>query len=256
MITIITSPVGGSGVSMTAVLLSLWLREVAPSVRLIDLSHRGEDSPAGSLGVIPRLDVFRASTGAPSAAPPCSIRAFTSAWLRAQRSLNFATTSIATVVDLPQVFATWAWSTVVSWLTHGTGQIHLILLLPPCAQSAHLLRKLPTQVAPAVTIMHPEWMQGSRQAISSSPDRSRLLDAGARELFMPSLAWGSVADTLAVGVAPIVPDAAASFIGRLQLRAALERVAVAFSGGWPAPDTDAPSRFAIQWSQLSPALQE
>lgn len=248
MITIVTSPVGGTGVSVSSVLLALWMREVAPCVRLIDLSARRGDSPSTAFTATPGLDVIQASKDASTDEQDSSQRAFTAAWHRAQCAMDFISSDIACVVDLPQAFATWAWADIVRWVRHERA-LELVVLVAPSPAAVRCLERLPTEIAGSLILAYPEWMPGSRRMIGDSPDRLRLREAGAREMSLPSLAWGSASDSLNKGEVPIGKNAPASLLGRLQLRHGLGRLALGFSAAWPASRSDAASCYSLQWSQ-------
>lgn len=249
MITLVTSPVGGSGVSITSVLLALWLRETSDRVRIVDLSPHPEHSPLGKLGPIPRLDVIYASDASPSSDEAPAERRFAAAWLRAQRAMEHVDSSVSTVVDLPFVFASWAWRDIRGWLQQSNSSIRVMLLLPSTARSVRCLDAMPDNIAGGLILAYPEWILGTPRILSESASRERLLQANARQVVIPSLAWGTVADKLSHGLVPVGRDGAASMLGRMQLRSALERLATNVGKVWPSNIAHAPVDFGLQWSQ-------
>lgn len=256
MIAIVTSPVGGCGVSTTAALLALWLREVTGQVRLIDVSPSSHYSPLVPLGAIPRLELVRAASAQRATEDADPERAFANAWLHAQRAMECADPATATVIDLPQVFSAWAWGDIMRWVVAGDDQVDVMLLLPPSAQSRQCLARRwmsvqtrpQAKIAESLILAYPGWEQGSRMVLRNEEARAKLVHAGARELDLYSLAWGTSNDAISSGIVPVGLHRNESFFGRRQLRHRLTEYAKAFGELWPSKTAGAVEKYADEWT--------
>lgn len=250
MIIIVTSPVGHSGVTFSAVLLALWLRETAPAVRLIDMSPSHEESPLGRLGDVPGLHIVRAGSGASTADAAPAERRFAVAWSRAQRALESADSTMPTVVDLPHIFASWAWRDIRGWLEGGgVPGLRVMLVLPPADKSVKCMDLMSEKVAPALVLGFPGYYPGPQDVLVEAESRERLVTAGAKQVAIPSLAWGSAADACSHGTIPVGQHAPSSIFARDFVRWGLFRLANGASQIWPQPHSDAAASFAFRWSQ-------
>lgn len=255
MIFIVASPVGGSGVSSTALLLALLLRESAPAVRFIDLSPTPDTSPIARLGSVPGIHVERASEGVSVAEDAPPERKFAAAWECAQFAMETIDPAVPTVVDLPYLFASWAWPHVRAWLDAGEMPgLRVLLILPPTIKSVRCMDYMPDKVAAALLLGFPEFYAGSQRILADAPARTRLVAAGAKQLTIPTLSWGSASATCSAGTVPVGANAPVSVFGRMQVRWGLSRFAKGLSLISANCHNNIDAQFSIRWSQPPPTL--
>lgn len=244
MITIVVSPLGGSGVTITSILAALWQRELGGHVRWVELASEQNDSPISQLPQLPRLDVVRACAEVPSSEHSSTERRFLAAWLRAQRTLEILDPSVRTFLDLSNNLASWAWPEIKTWAIDQPTAVEILLILPPSMRSIRCIDNMPSQIAKSLILARPIWSLGSWHSLLNAPSWSRLIAAGARQLVLPSLSWGTTSDAMAQGRIPIGKLAAASFVGRMQLRKGLTLFGQSLGCVWPANKSDAAEEYS------------